>query len=123
MKKTAKFGGSSVASASQIKKVGQIIKDDKDIKAIVVSAPGKRFKADIKVTDLLISLFEEYKSQSPSYIKTLDMIILRYTEISEVLGLDKALVNSFKEILLGFLTTIKDEKTPSNLQVKTLTPG
>lgn len=109
MKKTAKFGGSSVASASQIKKVGQIIKDDKDIRAIVVSAPGKRFKADIKVTDLLISLFEEYKSQSPSYIKTLNMIILRYTEISEVLGLDKTLVNSFKEILLGFLTTIKDE--------------
>lgn len=109
MKKTAKFGGSSVASASQIKKVGQIVKNDNNIRAIVVSAPGKRFSADIKVTDLLISLFKEYKSASPTYIKTLDMIILRYREISEELGLDKKLVDSFKEILLGFLTNIKDD--------------
>lgn len=109
MKKTAKFGGTSVASASQIEKVGQIIKKDKNIRAIVVSAPGKRFKADIKVTDLLISLFDEYKSNSPSYIKTLDMIILRFTEISELLGLDKNLVESFRQILLGFLTDIEDD--------------
>lgn len=109
MKITAKFGGSSVASASQIEKVGEIVKNNENIRAIVVSAPGKRFKADIKVTDLLISLFDEYKSNSPGYIKTLDMIILRFTEISEVLGLDRKLVESFKEILLGFLTEIKDD--------------
>ena len=109
MKITAKFGGSSVASASQIEKVGQIVKNDENIRAIVVSAPGKRFKADIKVTDLLISFFEEYKSKSPTYIKTLDMIVLRYTEISEVLGLDRKLAESFKEILLGFLTSIEDD--------------
>lgn len=46
MKITAKFGGSSVASASQIEKIGQIVKNDENIRAIVVSAPGKRFKAD-----------------------------------------------------------------------------
>ena len=109
MKITAKFGGSSVASASQIEKVGQIVKNYENIRAIVVSAPGKRFKADIKVTDLLISLFEEYKSQSPTYIKTLDMIVLRHTEISEILGLDRKLVEFFKEILLGFLTSIEDD--------------
>lgn len=109
MKKVAKFGGSSVASASQIQKIGNIIKNDKDIRAVVVSAPGKRFKADIKVTDLLISLFKEYKAESPSYIKTLDMIILRYREISEVLGIDKDLVDSFKDELLEYLSSIEDD--------------
>ncbi|GAE91267.1 aspartokinase [Gracilibacillus boraciitolerans JCM 21714] len=54
--KVAKFGGSSVANAEQLQKVAQIIKDDKERKVIVVSAPGKRFSDDVKVTDLLIEL-------------------------------------------------------------------
>ena len=40
--KVAKFGGSSLASAEQIKKVGNIIISDSKRKFIVVSAPGKR---------------------------------------------------------------------------------
>ncbi len=52
--KIAKFGGSSLADASQIKKVCDIILADPDRRIIVVSAPGKRTKEDIKVTDLLI---------------------------------------------------------------------
>lgn len=58
--KVAKFGGSSVASAEQIKKVAAIIKEDKDRKIVVVSAPGKRHKNDEKTTDLLIKLGEVY---------------------------------------------------------------
>lgn len=51
--KVAKFGGSSVADAIQIKKTKDIIDADSDRRYIVVSAPGKRFEEDTKITDLL----------------------------------------------------------------------
>ena len=51
--KVAKFGGSSVADALQIEKIKNIVEKDGDIKYVVVSAPGKRFSEDSKVTDLL----------------------------------------------------------------------
>ena len=53
-----KFGGSSLADANQFKKVRDIINANEKRKFIVVSAPGKRFSDDIKVTDLLINCFE-----------------------------------------------------------------
>ena len=54
--KVTKFGGSSLADATQIKKVCDILLSDEERRVIVVSAPGKRFSSDIKVTDLLIAL-------------------------------------------------------------------
>ena len=51
--KVAKFGGSSVADGIQLMKTKQIIEADPDRKYIVVSAPGKRFDGDNKITDLL----------------------------------------------------------------------
>ena len=54
--KVAKFGGSSLADAGQITKVVNIVKSDPTRRIVVVSAPGKRFSGDIKVTDLLIAL-------------------------------------------------------------------
>lgn len=53
--KVAKFGGSSVADAIQIKKIKDIVEADPERRYIVVSAPGKRFDTDSKVTDLLYS--------------------------------------------------------------------
>jgi len=53
--KVAKFGGTSLASADQIKKVCSIVTSDPDRRIVVVSAPGKRYKDDIKVTDMLIA--------------------------------------------------------------------
>lgn len=53
--KVAKFGGTSLASADQIRKVCNIVTSDPERKLVVVSAPGKRTKDDIKVTDLLIA--------------------------------------------------------------------
>ena len=53
--KVCKFGGSSVADASQIKKVKAILDSDKERTIVVVSAPGKRFSGDEKVTDMLLS--------------------------------------------------------------------
>ena len=59
--KVCKFGGSSMASGETIKKVADIIRSDKDRKYIVVSAPGKRFKEDIKITDSLLTAYSESK--------------------------------------------------------------
>ena len=56
MKKVVKFGGSSLASSDQFKKVGQIIRSDESRRFVVPSAPGKRFSSDTKVTDMLIQL-------------------------------------------------------------------
>ena len=53
MKKVAKFGGSSLASAGQMKKVADIIHADETRRFVVPSAPGKRYSDDVKVTDLL----------------------------------------------------------------------
>ena len=58
MKKVVKFGGSSLASADQFKKVGAIIHDDENRRYVVPSAPGKRFSSDTKVTDMLYACYE-----------------------------------------------------------------
>ena len=55
MKKVVKFGGSSLASAEQFKKVGDIIRSDESRRYVVPSAPGKRFDGDIKVPLLIRS--------------------------------------------------------------------
>ena len=54
--KVCKFGGSSLADASQLNKVIDIVLADPARRIVVVSAPGKRDKGDTKVTDLLIDL-------------------------------------------------------------------
>lgn len=59
MIKVCKFGGTSMASADAVRNVVKIIKSDKDRKYIVVSAPGKRNKSDIKITDTLYACYED----------------------------------------------------------------
>lgn len=90
--KVAKFGGSSVANATQIQKVCNIIKSDSARKFVVVSAPGKRNKEDIKVTDLLIELGDAYANNN-SYDAVLEKIVKRYSEIINELGLPKSLLD------------------------------
>lgn len=51
--KVVKFGGSSVADAIQLQKVRDIVLSDPERRYVVVSAPGKRYGDDNKVTDLL----------------------------------------------------------------------
>lgn len=58
-KKTIKFGGSSLSDSNQFKKVKEIILSDDSRNLVVVSAPGKRFNGDSKITDLLIAYYEE----------------------------------------------------------------
>lgn len=58
MAKVVKFGGSSLASAEQFKKVGDIIRSDAERRYVVPSAPGRRFKKDSKVTDMLYACYD-----------------------------------------------------------------
>ena len=80
MKIVVKFGGSSLASAKQFKKVADIIRADKGRKYVVPSAPGKRNDKDEKVTDLLYQCYDA-ASQGKSYKKILDKIRERYEEM------------------------------------------
>ena len=58
MKKVVKFGGSSLASAEQFMKAGDIIRADESRRYVVPSAPGKRSSDDTKVTDMLLHVYE-----------------------------------------------------------------
>lgn len=89
--KVAKFGGTSLATADQIKKVCNIVLSDPDRRIVVVSAPGKRYKDDIKVTDLLIACAERYLS-SGSAEKELEAVVSRYREIARQLSLSDEIV-------------------------------
>ena len=72
--KITKFGGSSLANAFQIQKVCNIVLSDEERRVIVVSAPGKRTKDDIKVTDLLIATAKA-RLGGNSYQAELDKVI------------------------------------------------
>lgn len=86
MKKVVKFGGSSLADASQFQKVAEIIRSDPDRVYVIPSAPGRRFGGDKKVTDLLYRMY--YKaSKDEDFGEELDEIRQRYTDIIEGLGL------------------------------------
>ncbi|GEN45268.1 aspartate kinase [Alkalibacillus haloalkaliphilus] len=89
--KVAKFGGSSVADSSMLGQVASIIEADQDRKFIVVSAPGKRYDDDVKVTDLFIQLGEQYDS-GQNYEETLFKISQRFMSITEELELSKDIV-------------------------------
>ena len=89
--KVAKFGGSSLANASQIKKVVDIILSDKDRRIVVVSAPGKRVKEDTKVTDLLIALADAILAGKDGNHE-LKIILERFKSIIDDLGLSHSLL-------------------------------
>ena len=96
--KVVKFGGSSLADAKQFKKVGKIILDDKSRRYVVVSAPGKRYSGDVKVTDLLYQM-EALARDGKDFSKILDEIRDRYQEIIDGLELkDFSLDEQFDEI-------------------------
>lgn len=96
--KVSKFGGTSVASAEQIKKVATIVQSDPTRKFIVVSAPGKRFDSDKKVTDLLIDLATAALNQKEVEAK-LQLVLDRYKEIAAGLGLEQPICDVIEEDL------------------------
>ena len=101
MIKVVKFGGSSLASAEQFKKVGNIIRADEDRKYVVPSAPGKRFPEDTKVTDMLYKCYAEAEA-GKNIEKSLKAIEERYNEIIKGLGLKLSLKEQFETIKKNF---------------------
>jgi len=101
MKKVVKFGGSSLASARQFKKVGEIIRADKSRRYVVPSAPGKRNDKDEKVTDLLYECYDA-AAAGASYKKILEKIKKRYEDIIDGLDLNLNLDHEFARIEENF---------------------
>ncbi|MBQ2058204.1 MAG: aspartate kinase [Firmicutes bacterium] len=87
MLKVLKFGGSSLADSSQFEKVKDIVLRDPARAAVVVSAPGKRFKKDNKITDLLYLCYAHIK-YGVDHESILGLIESRYREIASGLGVD-----------------------------------
>ena len=102
--KVAKFGGSSLASAEQFKKVKEILLLDADRRIVVPSAPGKRSSTDIKVTDLFYEC-NRLAAGGKDIHDTFSKIVDRFHGIASELGLtvdlDKHLAEVEKNIQLG----------------------
>ena len=86
MIKVCKFGGSSLASSEQFKKIKNIVESQEERKVIVASACGKAFKEDHKVTDLLY-LCLAHKKYGMSYDDILNQIVVKHQSIIDDLGL------------------------------------
>ena len=98
MKKiVTKFGGSSLADAGQFVKVKEILLLDAARQYVVPSAPGRRFKEDDKVTDLLYKC-HRLASAGDDYQETFDLIAARYMDIAEELGLTVDLGAALDEV-------------------------
>ncbi len=85
--KVVKFGGSSLADAKHFKQVADIIKADPARRFVVPSAPGKRFGADTKVTDMLYRCYEMIRNHEniDEFYQTIEE---RYNSIIRELGMD-----------------------------------
>ena len=94
MIKVCKFGGTSMANAQALQQVKNIILSDKTRKYVVVSAPGKRNKADIKITDTLYACYNEL-IETGKIDKNFALIRERFTDIVSELNLDL----NIKEVL------------------------
>ena len=94
---TAKFGGTSLATASQIQKVAAIIKAKPERKYVVASAPGKRFSDDIKITDMLYKCHAQ-AAYGQDFSGTLTKISKRYEEIINELGIEFDLASEIEEL-------------------------
>jgi len=90
MLKVVKYGGTSLASAQQFRKVAEIIREDKSRRYVVASAPGKRFSEDIKVTDLLLTC-HRLAAEGKSFDEPFTVIRSRFDEIIRDLGLEFSL--------------------------------
>ncbi len=96
MIKVAKFGGSSVANAEQFRKVKSIVQADDERRFVVVSASGKRFDGDNKLTDLLllVNAHLEYHVDCTTLLKDIEQ---RFVDIRDELGLKYPIEEKFEE--------------------------
>ena len=83
-----------MADAAQFEKVRSIVTSDESRRVVVVSAAGKRYKDDHKVTDLLY-LCHAHLQYGVSCDGIYDMIRSRYVAIRDALGLKTPLEAEF----------------------------
>lgn len=95
--KVAKFGGSSVADGIQLTKMKEIIQSDPERKYIVVSAPGKRYDGDNKITDLLY-LCKTHMEHNLPYDQIFQVVADRYMAVEINLGVKADLLKEFDVI-------------------------
>lgn len=105
--KVCKFGGTSMASSDTIKQVANIVNSDLERKYIVVSAPGKRFAEDIKITDCLYKCYEAVKEQGDCKA---EFAAIRERFVS--LALDLKLKTDYKTVLDDIEKGINESNTP-----------
>ena len=94
MLKVTKFGGSSMADAGQYRKIRDIVAADRGRRVVVVSAAGKRFKDDHKITDLLY-LCHAHTQYGVDCSGIFEMIASRYLQIRDDLGIQLDLETEF----------------------------
>ena len=94
--KVVKFGGSSMADAGQYRKIRDILQADPERKVVVVSAAGKRFKDDHKITDLLY-LCHAHTQYGVDCSGIFEMISSRYLQIRDDLNIDLDLETEFAD--------------------------
>lgn len=102
--KVCKFGGTSMADGNVIRAAANIAANDPDRRYIVVSAPGKRFGGDIKITDLLYECHAA-AAAGVGFEEVFSKIRIRFEgierEIGKALGIKEELDGIEKEILAG----------------------
>ncbi len=104
--KVCKFGGTSMASGNIILAAAKIVQEDPERRYVVVSAPGKRFSGDIKVTDLLYKCSDAYEEgDMVLFEETFEKVSQRFlnieAEIGKDLGVQAGLDEAKGEILRG----------------------
>ena len=105
--KVCKFGGSSLADATQLNKVIDIVLADPARRIVVVSAPGKRDKGDTKVTDLLIDLAKTALA-GENFDRQLGAVVERYALIADELKLGEDIVADITRDLRSRIAQVKD---------------
>ncbi|HFU3811297.1 TPA: aspartate kinase [Streptococcus suis] len=106
--KVVKFGGSSLASASQLEKVFNIVQSDSERRFVVVSAPGKRNAEDTKVTDALIKYYREYVD-GKDVTASQEWIINRYQAMVDELGFSAKSMKKIAENIISLATLPIDD--------------
>ena len=101
----AKFGGTSLCDADRFKRIKELSCSFGDHVCIIPSAPGKRFKEDIKVTDLLYNLFDKIKKQE-NFDQLIEQISNRYDDIAESLNIE---FDTKSELLIAVQNAKRDE--------------
>ena len=105
--KVCKFGGSSLADAAHFQRVRDILLSDPQRRFVVASAPGKRDKADEKVTDLLYQCYRAVERKQPAE-EIFARVAGRYMDIANALGLE----NGMQKVLEDTFAEIVRQKSP-----------